>query len=59
MDDEGCQACGGAADFSLEGDAGEEIPACFGCLAKIVTSMFDERLASGELTVYDVRPGTG
>lgn len=36
--------------------AREPFSACAGHLAELVARMFDERVASGELKVYDVRP---
>lgn len=54
MDDEGCQACGAEAEFSLEPDSGDEILACSAHLAALVTSLFDQRLASGEMKIYDL-----
>jgi hypothetical protein len=54
-EDELCQACRAEPDFSIVPDAGDEILACAAHLAVLVASLFDQRLASGELKVYDVR----
>jgi hypothetical protein len=57
---EQCLLCpaptGNDVAFSLEGDDGGELLSCAAHLAELVTQMFDRRLASGELKVYDVRP---
>lgn len=54
--DENCVRCGSPAIvFSIEPDNGEEVLACYQHLAEVITSLFDRRLASGELKVYDVR----
>lgn len=53
-DDEGCQVCQAEARFSVEPDSGDEILACAAHLAALVDSLFEQRLASGELKVYDL-----
>lgn len=56
-----CTACADEGtvtvpDFSVEPDDGSEVLACGAHLAGLAAYLFDQRLASGELKVYDVRP---
>jgi len=57
-----CQGCGaGDPEFSLEPDDGAEVLSCAGCLAAIVTRLFDDGSVIAPawgMKVYDVRPHT-
>jgi hypothetical protein len=43
-------------DYSVEPDDGSEVLVCAAHLGALAGDLFDQRLASGELKVYDVRP---